>query len=56
MKNKNNEIFVLNTFPLIVIDYNYEKAMEILHMKLKDNFLKIDWKIDLYILSLFFFV
>lgn len=42
MKNKNNEIFVLSTFPLIVIDYNYEKAMEILHIKLKDNFLEID--------------
>lgn len=38
MKNTINEIYVLSTFPLIVIDYNCEKALEILKLKLKDKY------------------
>ena len=37
LKSSNNEIYVLSTFPLIVIDYNYDKAMEILKLKLKNK-------------------
>ncbi len=42
LKNRKNEIFVLSTFPLIAIDYNYERTMEILKLKLKDHFLEIE--------------
>ena len=42
LKKEKHQIYVLSTFPLMVIDYNYEKTMEILKMKLKDNFLEID--------------
>ena len=42
MKNTINEIYVLSTFPLIVIDYNCEKALEILKLKLKDKYIEID--------------
>ncbi len=42
LKSSNNEIYVLSTFPLIVIDYNYDKAMEILKLKLKDKYLEIE--------------
>lgn len=41
LKNEKNEIYVLSTFPLLVIDYNYEKAMEILKLKLKNNYIEI---------------
>ena len=30
LKKETNEIYVLSTFPLMVIDYNYDKTMEIL--------------------------
>ena len=42
MKNANNEIYVLSTFPLIVIDYNYEKTMQILKNRLKENFIGLE--------------
>jgi len=42
IKNTKNEIYVLSTFPLLVIDYNYEKTMEVLKIKLKDNYLCMD--------------
>ena len=42
LKNKENKIYVLSTFPLITFDYNYEKTIEILKLKLKDNYLEID--------------
>ena len=42
LKKEKNEIYVLSTFPLLVVDYNFDKAMEILKIKLKDNFIEID--------------
>lgn len=42
MKNEKNEIYVLSTFPLFIMDYNYDKTMEVLKMKLKENYLYID--------------
>lgn len=41
LKKEKNEIYVLSTFPLLVIDYNYERAMEVLKLKLKDNYIEI---------------
>ena len=41
LKKEKNEIYVLSTFPLLVIDYNYEKAMEMLKLKLKNNYIEI---------------
>lgn len=41
-KKTSNEIFVLSTFPLMAIDYNYERALKLLELKLKDNFITID--------------
>lgn len=41
LKKETNEIYVLSTFPLLVIDYNYEKTMEILKLKLKNNYIEI---------------
>ncbi len=38
LKKEKNEIYVLSTFPLITIDYNYEKTIEILKFKLKEDF------------------
>lgn len=38
LKNSCNELYVLSTFPLFVIDYNFDKAMEILKEKLKKDF------------------
>ena len=38
LKNKTNSIYVLSTFPLIVMDYNYENTIEILKEKLKQDF------------------
>lgn len=43
LKNNKNEIFVLSTFPLIAIDYNYDRTIQILKLKLKDNFLEINF-------------
>ena len=40
IKNKINEIYVLSTFPLFLIDYNYEKTINILKEKLKKEFLE----------------
>lgn len=37
LKKISNEIFVLSTFPLIVIDYNYERTMAIIKSILKDK-------------------
>ena len=34
-KNKNNEIYVLSTFPVLVVDYNYERAMEVISRELR---------------------
>lgn len=45
IKNKNNEIYVLSTFPLFIMDYNYEKTMEVLKVKLKGNYLSVDEEI-----------
>lgn len=40
MKNSNNEIYILSTFPLFIIDYNIEKTLEMLKDVLKlDNVL-----------------
>ncbi len=33
-KNKDNEIYVLSTFPVLVVDYNYERAMEVIGREL----------------------
>lgn len=41
LKQNKNEIYVLSTFPLLVIDYNFDRTMKILKMKLKDNFIEI---------------
>ena len=41
-KKKDNELYVLSMFPLLVIDYNFEKTMEVLKLKLKDNFFVIE--------------
>lgn len=41
MKNKQNEIYVLNTFSLLPLDYNYEKTIEVLKNNLKEYFLEI---------------
>lgn len=40
IKNKINEIYVLSTFPLFLIDYNYEKTINILKEKLKKEILE----------------
>ena len=45
LKKEKNEIYVLSTFPFLVIDYNFDKTMEVLKMKLKDNFIEIDDRI-----------
>jgi len=45
LKNSKQKIYVLSTFPLIMIDYNLEKAINILKMKLKDNYLEVDDKV-----------
>lgn len=44
LKDSNNEIYVLSTFPLIVIDYNYERAIEMLKLKLKNKYFEIEYK------------
>lgn len=41
MKNGYNKIYVLNTFSLIPMDYNCERTIEVLKMKLKNNFLEV---------------
>lgn len=41
-KNKSNCIFVLSTLALLPLDYNYNKTIEILKLKLKDKYLEID--------------
>lgn len=41
LKNKNNELYVLNTFSLISIDYNLEYTIQTLKLKLKNNFLEV---------------
>ena len=45
LKKEKNEIYVLSTLPFLVIDYNFDKTMEVLKMKLKDNFIEIDDKV-----------
>lgn len=42
LKQEKNKIYVLSTFPLLVMDYNFDRTMEILKMKLKDNFIEIN--------------
>ena len=37
-----NEIYVLSMFPLLVIDYNFDKTMSILKLKLKEKFIEIE--------------
>ena len=37
LKNSKNEIYVLSTFPLITIDYNYNKTMEIFNLNLNNS-------------------
>lgn len=39
LKKSKNEIYVLSTFPLITIDYNYEATIEKLKIELKDNYI-----------------
>lgn len=41
-KQNYNEIYVLSMFPLLVIDYNFEKTMSVLKLKLKDRFIEIE--------------
>lgn len=50
LKHDKNEIYVLSTFPFITIDYNYDKTMEILKNKLKEDF--IEYKEDKKIMQL----
>ena len=42
LKNETNEIYVLSTFPLMIIDYNCEKTLQILKLKLKNKFMEIE--------------
>lgn len=42
LKQKENKIYVLSTFPLMLIDYNFEKTMEILKIKLKNKFIEFN--------------
>lgn len=42
LKQEKNEIYVLSTFPLLLMDYNFDKTMDILKMKLKGNFIQIN--------------
>ena len=42
LKKEKNKIYVLSTLPLITIDYNYEKTIEILKNKLKNNFIEFN--------------
>ena len=42
LKQKENKIYVLSTFPLMLIDYNLEKTMEILKIKLKNKFIEFN--------------
>ena len=37
LKQQQNAIYVLSTFPLITIDYNYEKTMEIIKSLINYN-------------------
>ncbi len=46
LKKEKNELYVLSTFPFLVIDYNFDKTMEVLKMKLKDNYIEIDDKVN----------
>lgn len=40
IKNKENKIYVLSTFPLITIDYNSERTLNILKTILKDDYIE----------------
>lgn len=42
LKKEQNKIYVLSTIALLPIDYNYEKTMEVLKSKLKNNFVNIN--------------
>lgn len=42
LKQKENKIYALSTFPLMLIDYNLEKTMEILKIKLKNKFIEFN--------------
>ena len=42
LKNSDNKIFILSTFALIPFDYNFEKTMDVLKLKLKDNYIQIE--------------
>ena len=41
-KNESNCIFVLSTLALLPLEYNYDKTVEKLKLKLKDKYLEID--------------
>lgn len=40
LKKEKNKIYVLSTFPLLVLDYNFEKTINIIKEKLKENFIE----------------
>ncbi len=44
IKKEKNEIYVLSTFPLLVMDYNFEKTISVLKIKLKNNFIELSDK------------
>ena len=44
-KKDYNEIYVLSMFPLLIMDYNFDKTMSVLKLKLKDNFIEFDDKL-----------
>ena len=44
-KKDYNELYVLSMFPLLVMDYNFDKTMSVLKLKLKDNFIEFDDKL-----------
>lgn len=45
IKNNKNEIYILSTFPLIVLDYNLELTLKVLKLKLKNNFVAFEEKV-----------
>ena len=35
LKKNTNELYILSTFPLLVLDYNYDKTIEVIKERLK---------------------
>ena len=36
LKKSTNELYILSTFPLLILDYNYDKTIEVIKEKIKN--------------------